>query len=196
MAAVQEELLSFLSKFQQLNSCGRNATLNLNSYHGSIFVNFHVELGFPHPVPWPNNQKPSRVRRRKRRADIRHQNQQMCDSTQEEVFNEVLNNEENVSSCEIDNVVSTTECEVVAEVMDSSFILKASSNCLASPDSRSSQNKATYNCDNCGEDFGSKERLRDHEKAYQYGCDICAICYRTIPEAENHDSEKHPTLDE
>ena len=119
-----------------------------------------MDLGIPQPIHclWPNNQKPSRAQQRNRRAASRYRTQQMTDFTQEEVFTEVRNNEENLPSYEADNDVSTTDEDVVSdEVVNSS-----SYNCLQSPDSFSSQNKSSFNCDNCGVDYSSQQALEDH----------------------------------
>ena len=71
-----EEVLSFVSKMTFLFGCGINASLNLNSMHGNLYISFNVDLGKvqqPQNVPprYPcdasSHCKPSQVRRRKRR---------------------------------------------------------------------------------------------------------------------------------
>ena len=123
----------------------------------------------------------------------------MTGSTHEKVHIEALNNEDNASSCETGNATSTAVSVVEAEVFDyddSSSLLDPSFNSQLFTASHVAQNKPSFICDNCYVDFGSEEALEDHEKMYQYGCDVCSLCYKTILEAENHDLEKHPTLDD
>ena len=71
-----EEVLSFVSKMTFLSGCGINASLNLNSMHGNLYISFNVDLGKvqqPQNVPprYPcdasSHCKPSQIRRRKRR---------------------------------------------------------------------------------------------------------------------------------
>ena len=82
MAGVQEEINSFISKFQHLCYNGIDAHLNFSSWQGSVYVNCYANLGhFTQPPPQPfhasryqhnfNHRKPSRTRRRKRREEIR-----------------------------------------------------------------------------------------------------------------------------
>ena len=91
MAPSHFEIQSFVAKFQQLANDGVNANLNFNCTRGNVFVNFAAELGHlnvqPPPLPAhdhvrnlnmskspsfsPNYRrisKPSKIRRRKRRA--------------------------------------------------------------------------------------------------------------------------------
>ena len=71
-----EEVLSFVSKMTFLFGCGINASLNLNSMHGNLYISFNVDLGkvqqlqnVPprYPCDASSHCKPSQVRRRKRR---------------------------------------------------------------------------------------------------------------------------------
>ena len=75
-AKCYDELQSFLSKFTFLCVHGVNATLNVNSFLGNVYVNLNADLGPTHPLVIPHDQeefrpyphvKPSRLRRRKRR---------------------------------------------------------------------------------------------------------------------------------
>ena len=88
MAAVQEEMLSFLRKFNQISGNGYNATLCFNSYHGRIFANIHADIGqashlsvqdYASPSVYDQTMlsnknsriKHSRMRRRRRREKLR-----------------------------------------------------------------------------------------------------------------------------
>ena len=73
MTSQRNEIFSFISKLTFLSGCGINANLNLNSFHGNLYVNFNVDLGkveqqFVHnDIPSPRRYKPSQIRRRRRR---------------------------------------------------------------------------------------------------------------------------------
>jgi hypothetical protein len=71
------ELHSFLSKFCNLWSSGRNARLAVECQAGQATVNLQLDLGLPHHEhPQEDHQKrvsPSRLRRSARRAKARHQ---------------------------------------------------------------------------------------------------------------------------
>ena len=81
MAGVQEEISSFISKFQQLCYNGIDAYLHFSSWQGSVYVNCYANLGHFTQPPQPlyassyqhnfNLRKPSRIRRRKRREEKR-----------------------------------------------------------------------------------------------------------------------------
>ena len=86
-AGVEEEMFSFIQKFQQLSYNGFDASLNFNSYQGTVYVNFNASLGHLMYPPQPaytnsnyvrssgkkfNIMKPSRIRRKKRREEKRH----------------------------------------------------------------------------------------------------------------------------
>ena len=76
-AKCYDELQSFLSKFTFLCVHGVNATLNINSFLGNVYVNLNADLGPTHPQVIPHDRqeeirpfphvKPSRLWRRKRR---------------------------------------------------------------------------------------------------------------------------------
>ena len=74
-----QEMHSFVAKFNQLAGCGINSCLSFNSYNGKLFVNMTAEIGdSPHqassqavPPRQYENVKPSRIRRRKRREQLR-----------------------------------------------------------------------------------------------------------------------------
>ena len=86
-AGTQEEMFSFMQKFQHLSYNGFDVNLNFSSYQGIIYVNFNASLGpLMHP-PQPvytiptyekssakkcNQMKPSRIRRKRRREGKRH----------------------------------------------------------------------------------------------------------------------------
>ena len=100
-AVVQEEMFSFLRKFNQLNGDGFNATLNFNSFQGRIFINIHADDGDAsrlnveddHDAPSLFEQnvgskkksymKPSRTRRRRRRERQRCSEQTLAETTEE-----------------------------------------------------------------------------------------------------------------
>ena len=71
------ELHSFLSKFCNLWSSGKSARLAVECQAGQATVNLQLDLGLPHHEhPQEHHQKrvgPSRLRRRARRAQARHQ---------------------------------------------------------------------------------------------------------------------------
>ena len=77
MAGVNEEMQSFINKFQQMNYDGFDASLNFNSYQGTIYVSFNANLGqlMGHPhKPYSmkcTRGKQSRMRRRKKREESR-----------------------------------------------------------------------------------------------------------------------------
>ena len=81
-AGTQEEMFSFMQKFQHLSYNGFDVNLNFSSYQGIVYVNFNASLGpLMHP-PQPvytiptyekssakkfNQMKPSRVLRKQKR---------------------------------------------------------------------------------------------------------------------------------
>ena len=71
------ELQSFLNKFCNLWSSGKSARLAVECQAGQATVNLQLDLGLPHHEhPQEHHQKqvgPSRLRRRARRAQARHQ---------------------------------------------------------------------------------------------------------------------------
>ena len=89
-AGTQEEMFSFIQKFQHLSYNGFDVNLNFSSYQGIVYVNFNASLGpLMHP-PQPvytiptyekssakkfNQMKPSRVRRKQKREGKRNSQQ-------------------------------------------------------------------------------------------------------------------------
>ena len=91
-----DELQSFLSKLTFLSGHGVNATLNINSFLGNIYVNLSADLGHIHSLVVPRKEeetrstphvKPSRVRRRKRRQRERAIAKEMIDAHVDRVVN-------------------------------------------------------------------------------------------------------------
>ena len=67
------EMQSFLAKFRQLTSFGMNATLTFNHCDNNVQVTLQASLGsWSLPVAGNNGNKPSRIRRRKRRQEARN----------------------------------------------------------------------------------------------------------------------------
>ena len=73
------EMMSFIDKFNQMASFGFQANLNFSCADGRISVQFCADLGCLDPYPTESYQKqtrdkPSKVRRRQRRAESRKEN--------------------------------------------------------------------------------------------------------------------------
>ena len=73
MAGLNLEINSFVSKLMQMNSLGLNACLNLQAYHGRVYVNLQADLGHDNNYNYcqtrtnERNHSSSRQRRRLRR---------------------------------------------------------------------------------------------------------------------------------
>ena len=69
------EIQSFLSKFYHLSSLGINANISFGSDKGNVHVNFEADLGSLLPtmqsLSSKQHQKPSKIRRRRRRSKAR-----------------------------------------------------------------------------------------------------------------------------
>ena len=89
MAAVFAEMQSFFYKFSCFHANGINCNLNLNASDGKMYVNFSAELKpFPVQSEAPHipskRQKPSQIRRRKRRDKARCSNMNSSSMSEEE----------------------------------------------------------------------------------------------------------------
>ena len=106
MAVVHPEILSFLSKFTELLSHGFDANLQLNSFHGKVYVNLRTELDVVPPIqqtPFPKTMKRAKARRRRRRECAREASNNV---NNEEVNAEVINFEDTQNNEDFDRISS------------------------------------------------------------------------------------------
>ena len=119
--AANFELATFINEFMRLNSSGINSKLELQSYYGKVYVNINAELGFVSPTPTSVSPlassakcyKPSRVRRRKRRAAKEHAHGQQYEepfssniayeSSSDTAANDLIEDDENDLAKEVEN---------------------------------------------------------------------------------------------
>ena len=50
----------------------------------------------------------------------------------------------------------------------------------------------SFSCENCSKLFTTNAELEDHYKTYEFGCEVCGVCYETNMFASLHELEKHP----
>ena len=130
MAGVQDEMASFVTKFQQLCYEGFNANLNFTSYQGSVYVHCNVNLG---QLPPDNDKdkhrkncmirKPSRIRRRRKREEQRNSQQEKCRQTESLLDLEVpiLQEDSDVMDFNTENEEAITSADTASNLIENSF---------------------------------------------------------------------------
>ena len=79
MAVAMHEIYAFVNKFVQISTIGLESSLNFTSDGKNVTASLNAHIGkLPHPQPeytqpFYRHTKPSRIRRRKRRQDLRNQ---------------------------------------------------------------------------------------------------------------------------
>ena len=130
MAGVQDEMASFVTKFQQLCYEGFNANLNFTSYQGSVYVHCNVNLGQLPPDNGKDkhrkncmNRKPSRIRRRRKREEQRNSQQEKCRQTESLLDLEVpiLQEDSDVMDFNTENEEAITSADTDSNLIENSF---------------------------------------------------------------------------
>ena len=124
MAALYDELQSFLAKFTQLCNDGIPSSLNCNNYYGDIIINFNANLG---SVNRPNNQqyasskkhvKPSQFRRRKKREKARCDDSLSTQSVAKEDLSSLIQPQEIISPTVEETIGIDQNGEKTIEIVD------------------------------------------------------------------------------
>jgi len=129
-AGTQEEMCSFMQKFQHLSYNGFDVNLNFSSYQGIIYVSFNASLGPlkhpPQPVyTFPTYEKssakkfiqtkPSRIPQKRRREEQRHSKEEDVATDNLLDLDLPLQNNETITETEEDS------SSITLDVTDSSF---------------------------------------------------------------------------
>ena len=189
MDVIHFEMNSFTWKFNQLTSLGVNSNLSFKSVDGKISVNLEAELGIYYPQPphvepqhffgdlRPQTKHARRTRKRKCKPMI-------INSVKEE-SNAIVNND-------VCDKVSPDPVEE-SDVSPVSPVLEQKTESLMNVCSEAFYaTTRKFSCENCSKMFLNNSQLEEHYSVYEFGCEICGICYETNMLAQLHELEKHP----
>ena len=128
----------------------------------------------------------SRRRRQKVRSQCINQNTANDDGQHEDISLPTLK-----SLPQANNSSSNDNVEV--ELMNVPMLLQDPFLCaMPNPSHDYSTSTEDFTCENCGVEFKSRNALQDHDTNFEYGCDICSLCFESNFDAELHNLEWHP----
>ena len=174
MMAGLEQLHSFVGKFVSLWQSGLDASLHLNTKAGEAHINLRVGLGQaplpPHQVPHlPRSSRPSRLRRREKRAATRNA---AAEEAAEEAVNRELSEQEGADqpavvdsdSAAEEATPSTTEEDAAEEATPTKTDNTEQAAAEKATEDPAAAEKVgeDFSCDSCDKKFKNLKGLRTH----------------------------------